>query len=126
MPATDVENLLRQLTPQVLGAVVRRYGNFDLAEEATQEALLAAWRQWPRSGMPQDPKAWLVTVAARRLTDLLRSDQARRRRETPSPAGPSPKRRSDQSMSTTRMATTRWCCCSCAATLRCRLLRRSP
>jgi predicted RNA polymerase sigma factor len=61
--------------------VVRRYGNFDLAEEATQEALLAASLQWPRRGIPQDPKAWLVTVAARRLTDLLRSDQARRRRE---------------------------------------------
>jgi predicted RNA polymerase sigma factor len=61
--------------------VVRRYGNFDLAEEATQEALLAASLQRPRRGMPQDPKAWLVTVAARRLTDLLRSDQARRCRE---------------------------------------------
>jgi RNA polymerase sigma factor (sigma-70 family) len=81
MPATEVEDLLRQLTPQVLGAVVRRYGNFDLAEEATQEALLAASLQWPRCGIPRDPKAWLVAVAARRLTDLLRSDQARRRRE---------------------------------------------
>jgi RNA polymerase sigma factor (sigma-70 family) len=81
MPATGVEDLLRQLTPQVLGAVVRRYGNFDLAEEATQEALLAASLQWPRCGMPRDPRAWLVAVAARRLTDLLRSDQARRRRE---------------------------------------------
>jgi RNA polymerase sigma factor (sigma-70 family) len=81
MLATEFEDLLRQLTPQVLGAVVRRYGNFDLAEEATQEALLAASLQWPRNGLPQNPKAWLITVAARRLTDLLRSDQARRRRE---------------------------------------------
>jgi RNA polymerase sigma factor (sigma-70 family) len=69
------------LTPQVLGAVVRRYGNFDLAEDATQEALLAAAVQWPREGLPDNPTGWLITVAARRLTDLLRADQARRRRE---------------------------------------------
>ena len=67
--------------PQVLGALVRRYGNFDLAEDATQEALLAAAMQWPRDGLPENPRAWLITVASRRLTDLLRSDQARRRRE---------------------------------------------
>jgi RNA polymerase sigma factor (sigma-70 family) len=81
MLATELDDLLRQLTPQVLGAVVRRYGNFDLAEDATQEALLAASVQWPRSGLPQNPRGWLITVAARRLTDLLRSDQSRRRRE---------------------------------------------
>jgi RNA polymerase sigma factor (sigma-70 family) len=81
MVGVEVEDLLRRLTPQVLGAVVRRYGHFDLAEDATQEALLAAATQWPRDGLPHDPKAWLVTVAARRLTDLLRSEQARRRRE---------------------------------------------
>ena len=81
MAATGTEDLLRRLTPQVLGAVVRRYGNFDLAEDATQEALLAAYVQWSRDGLPENPKAWLITVASRRLTDLLRSDQARRRRE---------------------------------------------
>ncbi len=81
MVGVEVDGLLRRLTPQVLGAVVRRYGHFDLAEDATQEALLAAARQWPKEGLPQDPKAWLVTVAARRLTDLLRAEQARRRRE---------------------------------------------
>ena len=81
MAATGTEDLLRRLTPQVLGAVVRRYGNFDLAEDATQEALLAAYVQWSRDGLPDSPKAWLITVASRRLTDLLRSDQARRRRE---------------------------------------------
>ncbi len=81
MAATGTEDLLRRLTPQVLGAVVRRYGNFDLAEDATQEALLAAYLQWSRDGLPENPKAWLITVASRRLTDLLRSDQARRRRE---------------------------------------------
>ena len=78
---TETEDLLRQLAPQVLGSIVRRYGNFDLAEDATQEALLAAALQWPRDGIPTNPKAWLITAASRRLTDLLRSDQARRRRE---------------------------------------------
>jgi RNA polymerase sigma factor (sigma-70 family) len=78
---TEVESLLRRLAPQVLGAVVRRYGNFDTAEDAVQEALLAAATQWPNGGVPENPKGWLITVAARRLTDLLRSEQARRRRE---------------------------------------------
>ena len=77
----EVENLLRQLVPQVLGAVVRRYGSFDTAEDAVQEAMLAATTQWPSEGVPDNPKGWLITVAARRLTDLLRSEQARRRRE---------------------------------------------
>jgi RNA polymerase sigma factor (sigma-70 family) len=81
MASDRVEDLLRPLAPQVLGAVVRRYGHFDIAEDATQEALLAAALQWPKQGMPDDPRGWLITVAARRLTDLLRSDQARRRRE---------------------------------------------
>ena len=81
MVAAEAEDLLRRLTPQVLGAVVRRYGNFDLAEDAIQEALLAAAVQWPRDGWPDNPKGWLIAVAARRLTDLLRADQARRRRE---------------------------------------------
>jgi RNA polymerase sigma factor (sigma-70 family) len=76
-----VESLLRQLAPQVLGAVVRRYGHFDAAEDAVQEAMLAAATQWPNEGLPDNPKSWLITVAARRLTDLLRSEQARRRRE---------------------------------------------
>jgi RNA polymerase sigma factor (sigma-70 family) len=78
---TDVESLLRQLAPQVLGAVVRRYGHFDIAEDAVQEAMLAAATQWPSEGLPDNPKGWLITVSARRLTDLLRSEQARRRRE---------------------------------------------
>jgi RNA polymerase sigma factor (sigma-70 family) len=74
-------DLLRELTPQVLAAVVRRYGHFDLAEDAVQEALLAATQQWP-AGQPADPKAWLITVASRRLTDLLRAESARQRRES--------------------------------------------
>ena len=81
MPDADVGGLLRQLAPQVLGAVVRRYGHFDTAEDAVQEALIAAAIRWPEDGIPENPRAWLVTVAARRLTDLLRSEQARQRRE---------------------------------------------
>ena len=79
--AADTGDLLRRLAPQVLGAVARRFGNFDLAEDATQEALLAAAVQWPRDGLPGNPRGWLIAVAARRLTDLLRAEQARRRRE---------------------------------------------
>jgi RNA polymerase sigma factor (sigma-70 family) len=75
------ENLLRQLAPQVLGRVVRRYGHFDLAEDAVQEALLAAARTWPEQGVPENPRGWLITVASRRLADELRSSRARRRRE---------------------------------------------
>ena len=81
MITDTVEDLLRGLAPQVLGAVVRRYGHFDTAEDAVQEALLAAATQWPRDGVPDNPRGWLITVAARRLTDLLRREQARRRRE---------------------------------------------
>jgi len=77
----ELECLLRPLAPRVLGAVVRRYGHFDLAEDATQEALLAAATAWQANGYPDNPKAWLITVASRRLTDLLRAEQARRRRE---------------------------------------------
>ena len=81
MPGTAPEDLLRQLAPQVLGALVRRYGHFDTAEDAVQEALLAAAVQWPADGIPGNPRGWLITVAARRLTDLLRAEQARQRRE---------------------------------------------
>ncbi|MEU4539694.1 DUF6596 domain-containing protein [Streptosporangium sp. NPDC023825] len=81
VPGTEFEDLLRRLAPQVLGAVVRRYGHFDAADDATQEALLAAATQWPKDGLPDSPLGWLITVASRRLTDLLRAEQARRRRE---------------------------------------------
>ncbi|MFH8617814.1 RNA polymerase sigma factor [Streptomyces sp. NPDC017979] len=76
-----IEDLLRHHAPQVLGALVRRYGHFDLAEDSVQEALLAAARQWPAAGTPDNPRGWLIKVASRRLTDLLRSEEARRRRE---------------------------------------------
>ena len=78
---TAIEDLLRESAPRVLGALVRRYGHFDLSEDAVQEALLAASQQWPTDGVPDNPRAWLITVASRRLTDLLRNEQARRRRE---------------------------------------------
>lgn len=81
MSDPTAEDLLRPLVPQVLGALVRRYGHFDLAEDATQEASLAAATQWPIDGAPDDPRGWLIAVASRRLTDLLRAEQARRRRE---------------------------------------------
>jgi RNA polymerase sigma factor (sigma-70 family) len=80
-PPSGTEDLLRQLAPQVLGALVRRYGHFDTAEDAVQEALLAAATQWAAAGVPDHPRGWLITVASRRLTDLLRAEQARQRRE---------------------------------------------
>jgi RNA polymerase sigma factor (sigma-70 family) len=80
-PEPLIEELLRDLAPQVLGALVRRHGQFDVCEDAVQEALLAAALQWPRDGVPGQPRAWLVTVAGRALVDRWRSDSARRRRE---------------------------------------------
>jgi RNA polymerase sigma factor (sigma-70 family) len=78
---SDVEGLLRELAPQVLTALVRRNGQFHLCEDATQEALLAAAQQWPSGGLPDNPRGWLITVASRRLTDQVRSEQSRRARE---------------------------------------------
>jgi len=76
-----VEDLLRELAPQVLAALVRRYGQFHLCEDASQEALLAAALQWPSGGLPDNPRGWLITVASRRLMDQVRSEQSRRTRE---------------------------------------------
>ena len=78
---SGVEDLLRELAPQVLGVLVRRHGQFDLCEDAVQEALLAAAVQWPAEGVPERPRGWLVTVASRRMTDQVRGESARRRRE---------------------------------------------
>ena len=75
------EDLLRELTPQVLGLLMRRYQGLDSCEDAVQEALLDAATQWPASGTPENPRGWLLTVATRRLADILRSESARRRRE---------------------------------------------
>jgi RNA polymerase sigma factor (sigma-70 family) len=76
------EHLLRDLAPQVLAAVMRRYGDFSAAEDAVQEALIVASQQWPEGGIPDSPRAWLIQVAARRVTDQLRTEIARRKRET--------------------------------------------
>jgi predicted RNA polymerase sigma factor len=111
----DFEHLLRALAPEVLGVLVRRYGRFDACEDAVQEALLTAAVRWPADGAPDNPRAWLLTVASRRLIDELRRDIVRRRREElivepeapRTPAGSEPRHE--------RM-TTRWPCCFCAAT----------
>jgi predicted RNA polymerase sigma factor len=92
--ATGFEGLLRELTPQVLTALVRRFGGFDTCEDAVQEALLAAAVQWPTEGLPDNPKGWLITTASRRRIELWRGDTARMRREetaaamAPPPAEP--------------------------------------
>jgi RNA polymerase sigma factor (sigma-70 family) len=78
----SIEHLLRELTPQVLGTVVRRFGDFPAAEDAVQEASLAAATQWPNEGLPHNPRAWLTQVAFRRMTDYIRSESARRHRES--------------------------------------------
>ncbi len=77
-----IETLLRELAPQALAAVVRRYRDFTAAEDAVQEALVAAAAQWPAEGVPENPRGWLIQVASRRMTDFIRSESARRRRET--------------------------------------------
>ncbi len=79
--AVRIEDLLHELAPQVLGALVRRHGQFDACEDAVQEALLAAALQWPTAGVPDTPRSWLMTVASRRLVDEWRAESARRRRE---------------------------------------------
>ena len=76
------EHLLRELAPQVLGAVARRFRDFSAAEDAVQEAMIAAFTQWPEGGIPDHPRGWLIQVASRRLTDQVRSEIARRERET--------------------------------------------
>jgi RNA polymerase sigma factor (sigma-70 family) len=77
----NAENLLRQLAPQVLGSTLRRFRDFAAAEDAVQEALVAASVQWPQEGIPDNPRGWLIQVATRRMTDFLRSETARRNRE---------------------------------------------
>ena len=90
MTALATEDLLRALTPQVLGTLVRRHGQFEGCEDAVQEAVLAASVQWPDEGVPDNPRGWLVTVASRRFIDQVRSDQARRERELATAAEATP------------------------------------
>lgn len=98
MTRARIEDLLRDLAPQVLGLLVRRYGQFDACEDAVQEAMLAAALQWATEGVPDSPRSWLVTVASRRLVDEWRSESARRRREETAAALelPDPGQPSDQ------------------------------
>jgi len=77
----SIDQLLRALAPSVLGAVVRRFGEFSAAEDAVQEALVAAALQWPAQGRPENPRGWLIRVAARRMSDHRRAELARQRRE---------------------------------------------
>jgi RNA polymerase sigma factor (sigma-70 family) len=88
--AQDIGELLHELAPDVLGALVRRYGRFGACEDAVQEAMLAAVASWPADGVPQNPKGWLLTVASRRLIDDVRSEHARRRREQEDAAAAAP------------------------------------
>jgi predicted RNA polymerase sigma factor len=87
---TRLEDRLRELAPQVLAALVRRYGDFDACEDAVQEALLAASQQWPVEGVPEHPKGWLITTASRRRIEQWRSETARQRREETVAAAPPP------------------------------------
>jgi RNA polymerase sigma factor (sigma-70 family) len=109
--AASVEPLLRDLAPRVLGALARRHpGDFDTCEDAVQEALLAAARQWPDEGVPDDPRAWLVTVAGRRLTDAWRSESARRAREEGAVALEPPPQQDDVSNEDDSLALLMLCC----------------
>ena len=119
--APHVEDLLRELAPQVLGALVRRHGQFDACEDAVQEALLAAALQWPGDGVPGQPAVLAAHRGRRRLVDEWRSESARRRREEAAAAAASRSIRTGAA----RPATTRSRCCSCAATRRCRRRRSS-
>jgi RNA polymerase sigma factor (sigma-70 family) len=86
----ELEHLLRTEAPQVLGALVRRFGHFDIAEDAVQDALLAAAQQWPTHGIPEHPRGWLIRVGYRRMIDQLRADQLRQRREYQLASQPTP------------------------------------
>ena len=116
--AQDIGELLRELAPQVLGAMVRRYGQFGACEDAVQEATLEAVASWPARGVPENPKGWLLTVASRRLIDDVRSEHARRRREQDhvaasapleQPPGPGPDR--DEGLDRDDSLTLLFLCC---------------
>jgi RNA polymerase sigma factor (sigma-70 family) len=95
---TGLPDLLRDCAPRVLAAVVRRYGDFEACEDAVQEALIAAAGQWPESGIPEQPRSWLITVASRRRVEALRNETARRRREEAVRHDPVPAVRGDDEL----------------------------
>jgi len=88
--APEIDGLLREAAPQAIAAVVRRFGDFTDSEDAVQEALIEAAQQWPARGTPDSPVGWLIHVASRRMTDQIRSEAARRRRETEAASGEPP------------------------------------
>jgi predicted RNA polymerase sigma factor len=105
----DVEDLLRRLAPQVLGVIMRRVGGFDTAEDAVQEALLAAATHWPADGIPDNPRGWLLQAATRRMTDQVRSEAARRRTTRPrAPPTPTGRRSLPSTAPWTGSPATRW------------------
>jgi RNA polymerase sigma factor (sigma-70 family) len=106
-----LEDLLRDLTPQVLGVLTRRHGQFDACEDAVQEALLAAAVQWPSHGMPGRPRAWLLTVATRALVDHWRTDSARRRREARAAVDPADRATVDTATDTDDTLALLFLCC---------------
>jgi predicted RNA polymerase sigma factor len=124
----QAEGLLRELAPQVLGTLARRHGQFDACEDAVQEALLAAALQWPADGVPERPRAWLLTVAGRALADEWLAESARRRRETAAALDPAGLTAAHEHGAPGANGMTRSRCCSCAVIPPCRHLRssRSP
>ena len=86
----EIEDLLREAAARVLGAVIRRFGDFGDSEDAVQEAMIDAVAQWPAEGLPENPTGWLIAVASRRMTDRIRADSARRAREDRRAAEPEP------------------------------------
>jgi RNA polymerase sigma factor (sigma-70 family) len=100
--SAEIEGLLREAAPRALAAVVRRFGDFADSEDAVQEALIEAAEQWPARGIPESPTGWLVHVASRRMTDRIRSEEARRRREQEvaslEPPGPRPAPEGDDAL----------------------------
>jgi predicted RNA polymerase sigma factor len=115
-PERAVVDLLRRLAPQVVGVLARRFGDWSAAEDATQEALLAASTTWKDHGIPDHPKSWLITVASRRLIDALRGDIAAASASRAPPLSKSRRR--------FQATTTRSPCSTCAA-IRCCRSRRS-
>jgi RNA polymerase sigma factor (sigma-70 family) len=106
-----VEHLLRSEAPQVLGALVRRFGHFEVAEDAVQETLLAAVQRWPTEGVPEHPRSWLIRVGYRRMVDLLRSDQARRNREMTSAVSEEPMQTAEPAEEADDSLTLLFLCC---------------
>jgi RNA polymerase sigma factor (sigma-70 family) len=95
MQVDNIDQTLRDCAPAVVGALAHRFGDFADAEDAAQEALIAAAEHWPADGVPDNPRAWLIQTGSRRLLNQWRSDQARRHREALVAQEPPPPEASD-------------------------------